>query len=71
MKKILKITLLLIFELTILPISGIQGAFGQTSMMNAPARHTKSLNGKWQVIVDPLESRNWKLSVETGNIKSL
>ncbi len=29
-------------------------------MMNAPNRHITSLNGKWQVIVDPLESGNWK-----------
>src|SRR5665647_112773 len=60
MKKKFNIPLLFIFELTILQISGIQGAFGQTAMINAPARHTNSLNGKWQVIVDPLESGNWK-----------
>ncbi len=60
MKKTYNIYLLLIFELIIFPISGVHKSLAQTAMMNAQNRHITSLNGKWQVIVDPLESGNWK-----------
>jgi len=60
MKELYPVLLLLIFELLILPVFCIQGVLGQTAMMNALTRHTTSLNGKWQVIIDPLESGNWK-----------
>ncbi len=44
----------------IVQISGLQVANAQTAMMNTQARHVTSLNGKWQVIVDPLDGGNWK-----------
>jgi len=34
--------------------------FGQTAMTNISARHTTSLNGKWQVIIDPMGVGNWR-----------
>lgn len=32
----------------------------QSAMINIQARHSKSLNGKWQVIVDPTDIGNWR-----------
>ncbi len=35
-------------------------AFGQTAMINTQARHTKSLNGEWQVIIDPAGAGDYR-----------
>jgi beta-glucuronidase len=35
-------------------------AFGQTAMINTQARNTKSLNGYWQVIIDPGGGGDWR-----------
>src|SRR5665647_1689919 len=32
----------------------------QTAMVNVQSRHLKSLNGKWQVMVDPGDIGGWK-----------
>jgi Beta-galactosidase/beta-glucuronidase len=35
-------------------------AIGQTAMINVQARNTKSLNGDWQVIIDPGGGGDWR-----------
>ena len=34
--------------------------FAQTAMTNVAARHTTSLNGKWQAIIDPTDVGTWR-----------
>lgn len=41
-------------------LSFCSSSFGQNAMINVSARHCTVLNGKWQVIIDPVGSGDWR-----------
>jgi beta-glucuronidase len=47
-----------IIAILLLPVF-FTNAFSQTAMTNAEGRKRTSLNGKWQIIIDPYNSGNW------------
>ena len=40
--------------------SNFHAAYSQSAMTNLSARHCVNLNGKWQVIIDPTGTGNWR-----------
>jgi len=57
-----KVLILLVFLgiLNYFNISGVASIFAQSAMTNVSARHCTSLNGKWEVIVDPAGAGDWR-----------
>ncbi|MFA6402873.1 MAG: glycoside hydrolase family 2 TIM barrel-domain containing protein [Salinivirgaceae bacterium] len=51
---------LIIFFLSLLVFGTLISSLAQTAMINVSGRNTTSLNGKWQVIVDPTGVGNWR-----------
>jgi len=41
-------------------ISGFNSIYAQSAMNNVSARHCTNLNGKWQIIIDPTGSGDWR-----------
>jgi beta-glucuronidase len=41
-------------------LSGPDSAFGQSAMINVSARHCTSLDGEWQIIIDPTGAGDWR-----------
>lgn len=57
--KILRIPTL--FCLLLIALSNLPAiSFAQSAMINVNARHKTSLNGEWQVILDPMGIGNWR-----------
>jgi beta-glucuronidase len=52
----MKLKIMIVFVL----LMYCQLSFGQNAMINVSARHCSDLNGKWQVIIDPMGSGDWR-----------
>ena len=58
-KKIIAV-LIISLPLVFNSLLNLNTIFAQSAMANVSARHCTSLNGKWQVIIDPTGAGNWR-----------
>jgi beta-glucuronidase len=59
MKKIKTVLFFFCIQLFLGAILQWNPSFAQSAMMNVSGRKTMSLNGKWNVIIDPIEKGDW------------
>jgi beta-glucuronidase len=60
MNKKVIVPLIICMNLVLNDFTHFRSIFAQSAMTNVSARHCTSLNGKWQVIIDPIGAGDWR-----------